>query len=187
MTKSNFTEVLGEWKGYEISSVSRYEMAEDRPRAEVWIELTPRKGVKRRCSGCGEEVMHVHDTEERCVRDLPILGAVTWLRLHRVRVACPDCGPRVEALDWLPRYRRFTQRFEENVARLCDVLPIQHVADYLGLNWKTVKEIDKARLERELGPVDLTGVEEIVMDEFAIQKGHRYATVILEPHSKRVL
>lgn len=187
MTESKFIKVLGEWEGYEISSVSRYEADEDRGRAEVWIELTPQKGVKRRCSGCDQEVMHVHDTEERCVRDLPILDAVTWLQLHRVRVACPECGPRVEALDWLPRYRRFTQRFEENVARLCDVLPIQHVADYLGLNWKTVKEIDKARLEKELGPVDLTGVEEIVMDEFAIQKGHRYATVIVEPHSKRVL
>ena len=129
MTESKFIKVLGEWEGYEISSVSRYEADEDRGRAEVWIELTPQKGVKRRCSGCDQEVMHVHDTEERCVRDLPILDAVTWLQLHRVRVACPECGPRVEALAWLPRYRRFTQRFEENVARLCDVLPIQHVAD----------------------------------------------------------
>lgn len=25
------------------------------------------------------------------------------------------------------------------------------------------------------------------MDEFAIQKGHRYATVIIEPYTKRVL
>jgi hypothetical protein len=30
-------------------------------------------------------------------------------------------------------------------------------------------------------PVDLDGLEVIGMDEFAIQKGHRYATVIVEP------
>ena len=38
-----------------------------------------------------------------------------------------------------------------------------------------------------LGPPDLSGLEAIVMDEFAIQKGHRYATVLVEPYTKRVL
>ncbi|GLC97576.1 hypothetical protein Tamer19_69850 [Cupriavidus sp. TA19] len=51
----------------------------------------------------------------------------------------------------------------------------------------TVKRIDLRHLERELGPVDLNGVAVIAMDEFAIQKGHRYATVIVEPSSKLVL
>ena len=37
-----------------------------------------------------------------------------------------------------------------------------------GLNWKTVKNIDKRSLERRLKPVDLTGVRVIGMDEFAI-------------------
>jgi transposase len=50
-----------------------------------------------------------------------------------------------------------------------------------------VKAIDYAYLEAQLGPVNLEGVEQIVMDEFAIQKGHRYATVIVEPTTKRVL
>lgn len=42
-------------------------------------------------------------------------------------------------------------------------------------------------MERTLGPIDLTGVTQIAMDEFAIQKSLRYATVIVEPHRKRVL
>ena len=66
-------------------------------------------------------------------------------------------------------------------------MAIRHVARYFGLDWKTVKEIDRARLQRELGPVDLDGLEVIALDEFAIQKGHRYATVIVEPTRKRVL
>jgi transposase len=71
--------------------------------------------------------------------------------------------------------------------RLCQVLPIKHVAEYLGLSWDTVKATDQAYLQESLGPPDLSGVEQIVMDEFAIQKGHRYATVIIEPSTKRVL
>ena len=38
-----------------------------------------------------------------------------------------------------------------------------------------------------MGPVDLKGVTVIGMDEFAIQRGHRYATVVIEPARKRVL
>jgi len=73
------------------------------------------------------------------------------------------------------------------VARLCKLMSLQHVARYYGLAWDTVKQIDCRHLERALGPIDLTGVTAIGMDEFAIQKGHRYATVIVEPSRKRVL
>jgi transposase len=55
------------------------------------------------------------------------------------------------------------------------------------MGWDTVKQIDREHLEETLGPVDLKGVEAIVMDEFAIQKRHRYATVILDSMTKRVL
>jgi transposase len=132
-------------------------------------------------------VKQIHDITPRWVRDASILDADTWLWLGRVRVACPRCGPKLEALDWLAPYSRLTRRMAENVVRLCRVLPIKHVAEYLGLTWDTVKATDQAYLEESLGPVDLSGVEQIVMDEFAIQKGHRYATVIVEPSTKRVL
>jgi len=102
-------------------------------------------------------------------------------------VECPRCGPTLERLSWLERYSRVTKRMAEAVARLCEVLPLKQVAEFYGLGWDTVKEIHKSWLHRELGPVNLEGVEVIGMDEFAIQKGHRYATVIVEPGRKRVL
>ena len=100
---------------------------------------------------------------------------------------CPTCGPKLEDLSWLPAYARVTARLALSVARLCRFASIKHAADYFDLNWKTVKAIDKAHLEKTLGPVDLAGVELLAMDEFAIQKGHRYATVIVEPRTRRVL
>jgi len=60
-------------------------------------------------------------------------------------------------------------------------------AAYVGLDWKTVKEIDKRYLAARLGPVDLSGVTILGLDEFAIQKGHRYATMVIEPARERVL
>jgi transposase len=139
------------------------------------------------CDGCGGEVREVHEIEIREVRDLPILDARTWLWVPRRRVSCPRCGPKLERLSWLERYSRVTRRLAESVARLCGVLPIKQVAAFFGLGWDAVKAIDKRHLEETLGPIDLSGVLVIAMDEFAIQKGHRYATVIVDPTIKKVL
>lgn len=187
LTKNEFIGLLGAWESYELVEAERLEADGDRARPEVRLILKPKAGVWRRCSGCGRELMHVHDIEERWVRDLPILDADTWLLVPRVRVACPQCGPKVEELRWLARYSRITRRLADSVVRLCEVLPIRHVAEFFCLDWKTVKRVHKEHLREELGPVDLGEVEVIAMDEFAIQKGHRYATVIVEPYTKRVL
>lgn len=187
MSTSPFTPVLGEWEGYDLGTVGRFEAGVKGPEAEVWIELRPRADRVKRCSGCGQAVAAEHDRVERWGRDLPILGATTWLCGWRWRLACPRCGPKLEQLDWLDRYRRVTRRLAQDVARLCRVLTIRHVAEFYGLGWATVKAIDKAYLHETLGPVDLSGVERLAMDGFAIQKGHRYATVVVEPTRKRGL
>lgn len=184
------TRVLGRWEGYGVGTTQRFEAGVKGPAAQVWIELHPRPDRVKVCDGCGEPVAGsgaVHDVDSRWVRDLPILDAQTHLLVHRCRLACPRCGPRLERLGWLERYARVTTRLAESVARLCAAMPIKQVAHYYGLGWDQTKAIDKAYLQQTLGPVELSGVEEIAMDEFAIQKGHRYATVVVEPHQKRVL
>ena len=66
-------------------------------------------------------------------------------------------------------------------------MPVKHVAAFFGLHRHTVKAIDKAHLTETLGPPDLSGLEVLTLEEFAIQKGHRYATVFVDPRRKRVL
>jgi transposase len=61
------------------------------------------------------------------------------------------------------------------------------VAQFYRLAWTAVKRIDFRHLQSTLGAVDLRSVTVIGMDEFALQKGHRYATVVVEPSRKRVL
>lgn len=182
MDKKELNSIVGAWEGYELESASR------RPDgSEVELKLRAGEGVEHTCSGCGKKTSTVHETVWRRIRDLPILGAQTTVHVPRLRVSCPRCGPRVEHLSWLEPYARVTNRLAESVARLCAVLPIKHVAQHFGLGWQTVKEIDKAWLKRTVGPVDFSGVRMLVMDEFAIQKGHRYATVVADARTKRVL
>jgi transposase len=174
---------LGGWEGYRVAWIDRRAGA----CPEVWICLSPKRGGPLICDGCGGEVRDIHEVEVREVRDLPILDARTWLLVPRRRVSCPRCGPKLERLSWLGRYSRVTKRLAESVARLCGVLPIKQVAAFFGLGWDAVKAIDKRHLEEALGPIELSGVSVIAMDEFAIQKGHRYATVIIDPRVKKVL
>ncbi|HEV3163291.1 MAG TPA: ISL3 family transposase, partial [Isosphaeraceae bacterium] len=189
MTHHERIAVLGDWKGYRVVACERREpdLQLKSNRTQVWITLAPRPDRVKRCSGCGDPVDAVHDVCERHIRDLPILDAETWLVVPRCRLNCPRCGHKLEQLAWLEPYARVTCRLAESVARLCAVLPIRHVAAFFHLGWDAVKQIDRAFLELTLGPVDLTGLEVIAMDEFAIQKGHRYATVIVDPETKRVL
>ena len=175
---------LGCWEGYEVGG-----QWTERRAGRSWcvIELEPLRGYRRCCSRCGQFTAAIHDLEERRIRDLPLFEHWVELRVARVRVACPTCGPKLERLAWLAAYARVTRRLAESAAQLCKVMTLRHVARHFGLDWKTVKEIDRAGLLRELGPVDLDGLEVIALDEFAIHKGHRYATVIVEPTRKRVL
>lgn len=175
---------LGGWVGYGVGSWRHEQRGE---RRWLILELVAQADAVRRCSGCGASVSAIHDRSVRRIRDLPVFEDAVELRVPRLRLACPNCGPRLERLDWLDPHARVTRRLAENVARLCTVTSILHAARWFGLDWKTVKRIDFRHLERTLGPIDLTGVTVIAMDEFAIQKGHRYATVVVEPERKRVL
>ena len=65
------------------------------------------------------------------------------------------------------------------VEALTTLLPVAHLPRLLELHWHTVKAIDHQRLARELPAPDLSRVCRLVMDEFALHKGHRYATVVI--------
>ena len=175
---------LGGWEGYEIESWD-LQRHSDRSSCVVRLKVSPHR--RRCCSGCLRWCESIHDIEARRVRDLPLFEHAVELIVPRVRVACARCGPKLELLPWLEPYARVTRRLGESVARLCKVASILHVARHFQLDWKTVKELDRRHLERELGPVNLDDIEVVALDEFAIQKGHRYATVIVDPTRKRVL
>jgi transposase len=175
---------LGCWEGYEVEGCW-----EEQRGAQRWcvVRLRPVAGRERECSGCGERCTAIHDCEERRVRDLPIFEIPVELIVPRVRVGCLRCGAKLERLAWLEGYSRVTKRLANSVARMCQVMSIRHVAKFYGLSWSSVKLIDWRHLDRDLGPPDFSTARVLGMDEFALHKGHRYATVVVEVERKRVL
>lgn len=182
MSQPDIISITGGWEGYRVEKSTTLACGK-----QVEVELVPLPNAQMLCPVCGRHCKGVHETTKRVIRDLPILDAQTRLIVHRRRLLCPHCGPVLERLSWLGKYSRVTKRLADSVARLCGVLAVKHVAEVFGLSWDQVKEIDKRSLQQRFGTVDLSNIEVIGMDEFALQKGHRYATVIVEPNRKEVL
>jgi transposase len=73
------------------------------------------------------------------------------------------------------------------IYELCQYMTVSEVARHLGLDWKTVKDIDKYYLDQDFGQPDLDGLSILAVDEISIRKGHRYLTVVLDYGSGRVV
>jgi transposase len=152
------------------------------------IQAQPDKRFQPICHGCGQKACGVHSWAERSVRDLNMATARVWIKCHYRKLFCPLCqGIYVEDLELFHPYLRVTRRMARYVYQLCHMLTVSDVARHLGLNWKTVKEIDKYYLERDYGQPDLNGLRILAVDEISIRKGHRYLTVVLDYLSGRVV
>jgi transposase len=77
--------------------------------------------------------------------------------------------------------------FERYIVELCAIGTIKAVAAFLGVGWDMVKGIFKEDLRRRLKKRKLTGVRYIAVDEFAVRKGHRYMTVVMDLETGQIL
>jgi len=169
------------WPGYTVTSQD-----DSSPHRTVFT-LSPRPDALPRCRRCLAPSPLIHDQRIRMIRDRDLFDKSVWVRLPIRRIDCLCCGTVTEHIDWLPTQSRITLRLRAWVETLVQLLPIRHVSQLTGLSWHTIKEIDKRRLQADVGDFNPGNVRRLVMDEFALHKGHRYATVIMDAERTRVL
>ena len=93
----------------------------------------------------------------------------------------------MEAVEWLAPFKRHTERLREHVEHRTLEETVAYAAQETNLSWDTVKEIDKARLRRLYEHFHWDNSRRLAVDEFAIHRGHRYATVVYSIDTKKVL
>jgi transposase len=168
------------WEGFQVSDL---QVGPDL----VQITLQANTAQPLLCGDCQRPGLPVHEYCRRRIRDLPMLGKAVWLHVTLRRVACPDCGTRMESVSWLDRHARLTRRLADTVSTMCARLPTAHVAELFGLHWSTVRTVNRRRLEAAVAALPPAHPRRLVMDEFALYKGHRYASVVLDADTRRVL
>ena len=177
--------IISEWLNLPSVKFNTALTEKEKDSTEIHLLREPSYGFT--CSNCGKRTNFTYGSTKVRIRDLSIFEFKSYLVLDKYRVKCPNCGVKVEKLDFADVYSRCTNRFEEYVARLCRITSVKQVADLLGLDWKTVKDIDKKYLKKEFAIPDYDDLRILGVDEISSKKGHHYFTVVMNLEKTKVI
>lgn len=133
-----------------------------------------------RCGDCRRKAP-VYDKRSRLWRHLDLGGIMCRLRYTLRRVACRECGVKVEAVPWAEPGSRFTEAFEMHTAYLAQRNDKTTVTRLMRISWPTVGAIIQRFVRRQRGGADrLDGLRIIGVDELSYRRHHQYVTVVVD-------
>jgi transposase len=110
------------------------------------------------------------------------------LRINTHKVWCQRC----DAKAWLKLpftigKLPMTKSFIRYVIQLTAMTTLLAVAIFLGMQWNTVKNIDKANLAKRAKQFSFKKLRYLSIDEIAIKKGHKYMTIFTDISTGRII
>jgi transposase len=119
---------------------------------------------------------------------LPVGRRTQGVILEGHRQECLRRGATLrEPIPFADGESRHLRAFARFAVDLCGIATVKHVAKLLGVGWDLVKDIFKEHLAGRLKRRPLHKVRYIAIDEFSVQKGHRYMSVVLDLESGEIL
>lgn len=146
-----------------------------------------RKNTKK-CPCCQSFNVRIKETKERTFRMLNLGNKRTHLKIDVYKVWCQKCDKKawIEppfACGKLP----MSLSFIRYIIQLTAMTTLLCVALFLGLQWKTVKNIDKANLKKRSKQFSFRKLQYISIDEIAIKKGHKYMTIFTDISTGQII
>lgn len=149
-----------------------------------------------RCPDCNSQVyVQARDTYD--VKDMPIFYGITQIARAEIhRYQCRSCG-KVFTED-LGMLRHPGTRITERAAMWIKGLlrfhiPISAISSFTGIRWNTISKIHREYMEEKLQQREKELREKnykpryLAVDEFAVHKGHTYATCVMDLEEGDVL
>lgn len=144
----------------------------------VSVYAVHRKDATFGCPECGApSPLHDHD-EERSWRHLDSCQFETHLRARVPRVRCDKHGVRQARVPWAEPKSRFTSLFERFAIDVLLETDVLGAAKILRISWDQAHHIMERAVERGLARRASGEVRHMGVDEKAIAKRHRYATLL---------
>ena len=164
----------------------------------VYVDLIARDDKPFDCHRCGSSLEGERGRHRLLLRDLPLRGFQTLVRLWRRKGHCPNCKKaRSERLAFLAKESpHFTQDYAWWLGTMCEFAPVSRVAEMVSEGNMTVRRIDLKRMQRMLKHYKIPDVTHIAVDEVYARKqslhkdedrDRRFFTVITDLNSRRVI
>ena len=177
---------------FELKTVDFNESA-----SSVLLTFKSREKAKDvKCPDCGKRV-YIQSNCTSDMKDVPIFfGIKQTIRTEMHRYQCRSCG-KVFTED-LGMLRHPGTRITERAATWLRGLvrfhiPISAISSFTGIRWNTVSKIHREYMEEQLRKREEEQREKkykpqyLAVDEFAIHKGHTYATCVMDLEEGDVL
>jgi len=164
----------------------------------VYVELAVRNDKPYVCRCCGTELEGVKSRHRLTLRDLPLRGFQTLVKLWRRKGHCAKCKKvRAENIPFLSKESpHFTQDYSWWLGTMCEFAPVSRVAEMVKEGNMTVRRIDLKRMQRMLKHYKIPEVTHIAVDEVYSRKkkkfkdedrDRRFFTIITDLNTRRVI
>lgn len=110
-----------------------------------------------------------------------------YLEFEYRRLYCRTCqGVKQEAIAWMAKSSRHTQRLEDTIGHYCRSMTVKEVADLYHMSWDQVWRLDMAYMERLAADHPPSQhLRAMGVDEVSVRKGHSYAIVVADLDQQR--
>jgi transposase len=145
---------------------------------ELCVELAAHRQRAAHCSGCGGPAPTYDHLPRREWRHVPLWGIPVWCGYAPRRVACRQCGVRVEAMPWNEGKRPWTRPMLVFLARWARRLSWRETAEAFEVSWEAVYRSVQWLVAWGLAHRVLTGVTALGLDELHWRKGKQAANFL---------
>ena len=144
------------------------------------VEVQPRANGRPVCSGCGQVRPGYDRRPARHFEFVPLWGIKVYLVYAPRRVACPQCGVKIERMPWAVGKRPLTEAYAWFLATWAKRMSWSEVAGAFRTSWEMVFRSVEMAVQWGRENMSLEGVNAIGVDEILWHRGHKYLTLVYQ-------